>query len=63
MLDMGRQMVCFGPFREIVPVCPRVTCGPRTQQVVPLPEINLSGRDYWSGRDGTANGLLALDHF
>ena len=57
MLDMGRQMACFGPFRKIVPVCPRATGGPRRPQVVPLPEINLSGRDR------TANGLLALEHF
>ena len=49
---MGWQMACFGPFREIGPVCPR------TQQVVPLPIINLTGRDDLSGRDWTANVLL-----
>ena len=58
MVEMGCQMACFRPFREIGPVCPRATGGPRMQQVVPLPKINLCGRDDLSGEDGTANGLL-----
>ena len=45
MVVMGRQMACFGPFREIGLVCPRATDGPRMQHVVSLPNINLSGRD------------------
>ena len=40
---MGQQMACFGPFREIGPVCPRATGGPRTQQVVPLPRTSAAG--------------------
>ena len=58
MVEFGQQMACFGPSREIGPVCPRATGGPRTQQVVPLSKINLSGGDDLSGRDGTASGLL-----
>ena len=41
--EMGRQMACFGPCREIGPVCPRATGGPRTQQVVPLPRTSAAG--------------------
>ena len=55
---MGREMSCFGPFKEIGPVYLRATGGPIKQQVVPLPKINLSGRDDLSGRDEMANGLL-----